>query len=157
MATLIPFNPSNLFPFQFQPVLDGETYSATVLYNNYSQRYFLSISTFSNVLQLYTPLTASPDVVLQGAICTANSDQIVLTNRNGNIYPGQLITGSTIAANTYVKTLYGSLVVMNQNAISSTASGQATTLAFTYSINLTKGYFTTPIVYRASSGNIEIG
>lgn len=26
-----------------------------------------------------------------------------------------------------------------------------------YSINLTKGYFDTAIVYRASSGNIEIG
>jgi len=157
MATIVQFNPSNLAAFQFQPVLDGETYSAVVYFNNYAQRYYLSISTFTGVNQLFTPLIASPDVVLQGAICKVDSDQIILTNRNGNIYPGMLITGATIPPETYVKAVYGSLVVMTQNASLSTSVGQTTTLAFTYSISLTKGFFNTPIVYRASSGNIEIG
>jgi hypothetical protein len=157
MATLVPFNESNISTFSFQPTLDGTTYSANIVYNNYAQRWYLSIYTFGGVLELFTPLTASPDVVLQGAVCTANSNAIRITNRDSSLYAGMLVTGVNIPSNTYVKGIYGSLIILTQNAIASTPSGRTTTLTFTYSINLTKGYFATPIVYRASSNNIEIG
>jgi len=154
MTTIVEFNPSNLANFTFQPTLDGQTYGAVTTYNSYSNRYYLGIYTQQNVLQLNIPLIASPNVVVQGATTTEASSFIKLITRNGAIYAGMNVNGVGVTTGTKVIGVYGALIELNQNAVLTKSN---TTLSFTYSINLMKGYFNTPIVFRASANNFEIG
>lgn len=60
MAQIIPFTASALEPFQFQPTLDGQTYTALVKWNFYAQRYYVEIYTLGGELVLAIPMVGSP-------------------------------------------------------------------------------------------------
>ncbi len=52
------FTPSSVAAFQFQPLLDGITFSANVTYNMFSGRYYLNLY-YQNTLVYSTPLIGS--------------------------------------------------------------------------------------------------
>lgn len=60
MTTLVQYAPSATAPFQFQPVLDGATYLATVLWNTAAQRNYLKISAANGSLVCYVAMVGSP-------------------------------------------------------------------------------------------------
>lgn len=60
MATITPFTPSAYSNFQFQPTLDGQTYTAVVNWNLYAQRYYFNLYTLSNERVFTLPLVGSP-------------------------------------------------------------------------------------------------
>ena len=61
MTTLINFNPSASANFQFNPTLDGITYTAICTWNLYAPRYYISVYDNSGNLIVTNPLVASPD------------------------------------------------------------------------------------------------
>lgn len=61
MTTLFAFTPTTSAPFQFSPVLDGVTYTATVTWNIFGKRWYLNIFTVQNVLVMSKGIGASPN------------------------------------------------------------------------------------------------
>jgi len=61
MTTFVAFNPSPSANFQFNPVLDGTTYTAICTWNGYGNRYYINIYDAFKTLILSIPIIASPD------------------------------------------------------------------------------------------------
>ena len=60
MTTLTPFTPNLNAPFQFQPVLDGQSYTAIIKWNIFGQRYYVELYTTDQTLVFNLPLIGSP-------------------------------------------------------------------------------------------------
>lgn len=60
MTVVTPFVPSTSAPFQFQPTLDGATYTAIVTWNLFGQRFYFNLTTLQGVLVVSLPLIGSP-------------------------------------------------------------------------------------------------
>ena len=60
MTTYFDFNPSDTEAFQFQPSLDGNTYTVIVTWNIFGQRYYVNIYDSNNVLIVSLPMISSP-------------------------------------------------------------------------------------------------
>lgn len=58
--TIVPFQPSLLAPFQFQPTLDGLLYTAIITWNVAGQRYYISVYTLQGELVLSLAMVGSP-------------------------------------------------------------------------------------------------
>lgn len=188
MATIIQFNPQPVSIFQFSPVLDGVTYSATVTWNLYGQRYYLNIYTVDGVLQLSVPLIGSPDagfvVKTQEVTSVVNMVASILIGES-KFYPstsvdvndlisGMVVSGDGVSPDTlylsYGFDEFGFYINVSEPFIDSIENNPLT-LTFTNrlslyapaddpaasDINLTQGYFNTPIIFRSSSNNFEIG
>jgi hypothetical protein len=61
MTTFVQFNSSQYANFQFNPTLDGVTYTAICTFNVYSSRYYISIYNSNGTLIVINPIVASPD------------------------------------------------------------------------------------------------
>ena len=61
MTTFVQFNPSPYANFQFNPTLDGTSYTATCTWNTYAPRYYINIYDNYGTLIVTNPLIASPD------------------------------------------------------------------------------------------------
>lgn len=61
MATIIfPFTPSIVAPFEFQPILDGVSYNATVPSLLFGNRYYLNLVAQDGTPIIFTALAGSP-------------------------------------------------------------------------------------------------
>ena len=60
MTTYTTFTPSATANFQFQPTLDGNTYTAIVTWNVAAQRYYINLYDLSNTRILTIAMVASP-------------------------------------------------------------------------------------------------
>lgn len=56
----IPFNPQPSVPFQFDAVLDGETYTILCAWNVFGQRYYINIYSSANDRILTVARVGSP-------------------------------------------------------------------------------------------------
>jgi hypothetical protein len=92
VSTQVVFTPSTTQAFSFSPVINGVTYSATVTWNIYSQRYYLNLSTTAGVLVLSVPVIGSGPQL--GATLTwddqAGGVATVVTASAHNVPIGQL-------------------------------------------------------------------
>jgi hypothetical protein len=59
MSTTVAFTPSTTQTFSFSPVINGVTYSATVTWNIWEQRYYVNLTTTAGVLVLSVPVVGS--------------------------------------------------------------------------------------------------
>jgi hypothetical protein len=60
MTTFTNFSPSTTANFQFQPTLDGQVYTVTVLWSLFGQRYYVNIAALDGTLVALLPLIGSP-------------------------------------------------------------------------------------------------
>jgi hypothetical protein len=60
-VTIVPFTPVTNANFQFFPELDGVTYTATITWNAFGLRYYITLTTNQNVTIFTQPLIGSPD------------------------------------------------------------------------------------------------
>ena len=56
---VFPFNPSPNYAFQFNPILDGNAYIATILWNVFGQRWYLSLADLSQNLVINFPVVSA--------------------------------------------------------------------------------------------------
>ena len=61
MTTFTQFTPSANTNFSWTPTLDGQQYSAVIVWSLFGQRWVLNIYSLSGALVLMKPLTGSPD------------------------------------------------------------------------------------------------
>ena len=71
-TTFFNFTPSSAAPFQFQPVLDGQPYSATVPWLLFGRRYYLNLFALDGTQILLTGLNGSPIGIQIGSLSWAN-------------------------------------------------------------------------------------
>jgi hypothetical protein len=76
VTTLTDFVPSQSAPFQFQPTLDGQVYSAVVTWNLFGRRFYLNLSSLDGTLVVCKALVGSPDgsdIDLVGGLFTTST------------------------------------------------------------------------------------
>lgn len=78
--TVFPFQPSTAAPFQFQPVLDGRTYSATVLWLLFGARFYLSLAAGDGTQVWFGAIVGSSPGVGLKALSWANGTVSVVTS-----------------------------------------------------------------------------
>jgi len=59
-TTYYDFTPNNSTAFQFQPTLDGQTYTVQVTWNLFGQRFYVNVYDLSGNLIFALPLIGSP-------------------------------------------------------------------------------------------------
>lgn len=164
MTTYFDFSPSSAGPFQFQPTLDGQTYTGIVTWNVFGRRYYLNLYQLSGERVFSLPLIGSPvGIVLQSLAWSAGTITAVAAPDAfvGIGAPGEVVD----------------LVI--QGASPSGYDGQFSALivdgaTFAYSfvgdpgpnvypgnagpiINLVEGYFSaSTLVYRAANKQFEV-
>jgi hypothetical protein len=60
-VTYYNFSPSATSTFTFEPQLDGVTYTATVFWLAFAQRYYIAVYDGGGALQFQVPLVGSPN------------------------------------------------------------------------------------------------
>lgn len=161
MTTITPFTPSTTAAFQFQPVLDGETYNAIITWNVYGQRYYISVYDLNGNLIFNLPLVGSPDgLQIQTMAWAAGVVTAVVQTPHGlPIGSTTVISISGSTPDAYNGTF--SVLVTSPNAFSyqlvddpglDTAAGTAFK-----NVNLAGGYFeTSTLVFRNTSQQFEV-
>lgn len=170
MTTIFPFQPPTA-PVTFQPTLDGELYQATVTWNYYSQRFYLTLTDLSgNLIVSRSIVGSSPqqplsDLSWQNGLVTAVTQNphgypigslVELTIRDADpsgyngVFECAILDGLTF---TY-------LVVESPWPALTSASGVEVAQAtgtYSFDINLVEGYFkTSTLVYRAPLAQFEV-
>lgn len=157
------FQPSVNSAFQFQPTLDGSQYVGTIIWNLFSQVWYLQLVDSSGAVVFNKPLVGSPS----GApIETVSYDEealaVTLTTQVPHGYPigGTFsLTISGMAPDDYNGLFDCSVTGSNTLRYSLAANpGQATAYGIvSYDVNMAEGYFNaSTLVYRSSTGQIEI-
>jgi len=62
MTTLFPFTPSATQAFTFQPSLDGQIYTATIMWNLADQRWYLGLTDLSGNSVVWIAVIGSSDL-----------------------------------------------------------------------------------------------
>lgn len=162
MTTIIPFVPVPRAPFQFQPVLDGDTYTGLITWNLFGQRWYLNLYTSSGALVVTIPLIGSPNPIAVSSIAWNSLLGIVtLTTASPHGIPVGKATNLTLSGVT-PSSYNGVKALVAQSAttlsyVQTTDPGAVTvTGAIGRDISLTAGYFNSTLVYRESSRNLEV-
>lgn len=61
VTAVYDFQPSTSAPFQFQPTLDGQQYTAVVTWNLFGQRFYLNLYRLDGTRVLTLALVGAPD------------------------------------------------------------------------------------------------
>lgn len=156
MTTSYPFTPTTLAPFAFQPLLDGQLYNATVPWNLWGQRWYLSLSSTAGQQIVYTAVVGSLDPVqlpltTQAGLYTASvvlPSPPTIIGANWSINSSNVPTGTTVAAVTP-----SGVLRLSEPA---TVTGTDQSATFSFSFNLVAGFgFTSTLIFLASSQTFQ--
>lgn len=170
MTTYFAFAPGPTAPFSFQPVLDGQTYNATIIWNLFSQRWYLNLFNLTGSRIFSLPVLGS-SAAKSLANLSWQAGTVTATTEAPHSYPIGTIIALTISQampsgyngtfdcfvadpSTFKYTLASDpdpATTGSQGINTATAAGQ-----FSYDVSLTRGYFDSSLVYRAQSGNFEV-
>ena len=163
MTTFTDFVPNSVAPFTWKPTLDGNVYNATVTWNLFAQRWYLTIADLSNNPVLTIALTGSPIGV---AIKSLTWDDLNLVVDVVTAEPHGYAVGQTVkltlsgnAPATY-NGLFECLITGPSELTFPMAAdpGTATALgAVAFNIDLVEQYFdTSTLVYRQANAQFEV-
>lgn len=160
MTTITPFSPSAATPFQFNPTLDGQVYSAIITWNLFGQRWYanlyaldgvrvftlpligsavgINLQTLSWALGTVTAVTSIPHGYKVGATIRLTITGVVPDGYNGTF--DCLITGDS----QFTYQMPTALAGMTQAGVVS------------YDISLTAGYFASTMVFREPNQQFEV-
>jgi len=167
MTTFFTFQPSTSAPYQFQPVLDGATYNATVPWLAFGARYYLNLVASNGTLVLYRALSGSPTGVALQAISWANGRAQALTAAPHGYKTGRIISltvsgCSPSAYNGIVQALITGPSTFSYALASNPGAASALGNA-SYDVNLIGGVpnengdqFTSTLVFREQSQQFEV-
>ena len=152
MTTIIPFTPTNLAPFTFGPVLDGQPYNAIVTWALWGQRPYLNLFSASGPLvvtkaivssldPVSTPLTTIRGSYLASVVPVESPSYIDI---NWSVSSINVPSGTTLGAVTP-----SGLVRLSQPAL---VTGTDQTASFSFVFDLIAGYgFDSTMVFNESS------
>lgn len=163
MTTLFSFQPTINVPYQFSPTLDGSSYSATIIWNLFGQRWYLSLADGNGAVVLTKALVASANGQQVASLTWDQIDGVVIAETqdpHGYEIGGAFnltISGAVPDAfnGTYlcaIQDAYTFTYLMTAYPGIATAFG-----VVEYNIDLTYGLFqTSTLVWRASAGVFEV-
>ena len=162
MATLTPFVPRPRQPFTWQPVLDGATVRATVTWNLFGQRWYVTITDGDGARVLTTPLVGSPDPqpVTAAAWDGVRQRLVVTCATPHGVRPGAMadLTLSGFAPMAFCGAFR--FLATSSTALAAPMTvdpGVATVLgAVGRDVDMLAGVRASSLVYRTSSGNFEV-
>lgn len=157
------FTPSNQGPpFTFQPVLDGQNYTALVQWLAFGQRWYLSLYEGSSVDPIFNlPLIGSPGgVAIQSLSWNAGLVSVVTDQPHGyRLAQTVKLTIAGCAPDAY-NGVFKCLITSPQKMTYALDNnpGQATTVGqVSFDINMAEGYFSeSTLVYREASQTFEV-
>lgn len=146
--------------FQFQPTLDGVTYTAIVTWNMAGQRLYLNVIAQDGTLIFALPLIGSPTGFTIQDLSWLNGTATVITSQPHNYEIGSTveITISNCAPDAY-NGIFEALVTDENTLTYPLASnpGEAITLGQAdYNINIAAGYFASVLVFREANQQFEV-
>lgn len=164
MTTYFAFNPPSDAPFTFQPTLDGQTYTASVFWLFWSQRWYVTlIDQFGN--RIFTlPLIYSTPTSQVESIAWSNattSGQVTVILPTPVTYP----IGSLVDVYFYssAPAAYNGLfrcAVLNPTTLTYPLDqdpGMPTAIGvWSQDVSMTAGYFDSTLIFRPSTGNFEV-
>lgn len=160
MTTLIPFRPAPASPFEFQPTLDDQVYTATVVWSLFGRRWFMNLATLDQTLVAFLPVIASPSGVDIQSLKWDNGFITAVTRQphQRRVLDTIAITLSGCAPDIYNGKINALVTKPNTFAWPMNANpGDATRLGvIDFNINIVGGYFKSTLVYRETTQNFEI-
>lgn len=160
VKTILPFNPSQVQAPQFTVTLDTNSYTMTVTWNLFAQRYYITLTDQSGNRILTAALVGSPVGQPVSAISWANSSVTVTTLDPHGLPVGRVskVTIEDCTPDEYNGTFQ--VLVINRQQFTyklATDPGAATVLgAVNRNINLVPGLFASTVVYREPNRQFEI-
>ena len=164
MTTYFQFQPPANAPFAFQPTLDGNQYNATVTWLFWAQRWYVNLfdqfgnRVLSRAMAESPPLQAISSVAWSdatGAGLVTVVPTVPTVYKPGSLAPLYFYQNAPAAFNGFQL-----CAVVNPSVLTyplASDPGQASALgAFGQDLSLTSGYFASTLVWRPSSGNIEV-
>lgn len=160
MTTFTTFTPSGQVAFHFTPTLDGTQYIATVPWNLFGQRYYITIAQQDGTPVVTKPATESPvGVAIEALSWNLSTGLVTVTTtipHGFGIGDTVVLTISGCAPDAY-NGLVGALIT-GPSAFAyplATDPGAASTFgAASQDIDILAGYFASTLVYR--NGNFEV-
>jgi hypothetical protein len=160
-TTIIPFVPSQVQAPQFIISLsDGNSYSVTVLWNLFGQRYYISVQTLGGDQVLYTALVGSPvGINVQSASWLRGTVTLTTLDPHGvNIGSSADLTITGMVPDAY-NGLFECLATSRYTLSYSVANnpGAVTVLGSVQeNIDLLQGLYANTLIYRAASSWFEV-
>lgn len=167
MTTYFQFQPSAKAPFQFQPVLDGLVYNATVPSLLYGNRYYLNLTAADGTLIWFGAISGSKPAIQLQAISWANG---VVSAQTATPHGYPVASSVTLDVSGVTPSGYNGQVaamstgpttlswLLGQNPSPATVFGQ-----ISQDINLIGGvpdqngnYFSSSIVFRTGTQQFEV-
>lgn len=156
-----PFITNTQAPFSFQPTLDNQTYTASVTWNLFGQRWYVNLNELTGERVFTLPLLGSPDGSAIETLTWSFGTATAITAD-----PHGYTIGQTVALTVYgcaPDGYNGNVLAFIVDPVTFTYTvaadpGDSTKLGTQiYNINLAAGYFdTSTLVYRVSSQTFEV-
>jgi hypothetical protein len=162
VTTYFNFQPNRIAPFQFQPTLDGNLYSAAVTWNWFAQRWYLNLADQNQNLIFTLPVIGSADGIQIDNLVWSENGVVTVTAAvpHGfkvlSTFPLNYLGNVPIGYNgTFMSFVVDPVTLTFKNA---TNPGTPSIFGkLSYDINIAGGYFmTSSLVYRQSTGNFEV-
>ena len=157
MTTIYPFVQSTTTLFSFSPVLDGQTYSATIRWGLFGQRHYLQLTAVGGSLIVNLPVIVSPPSVQIASLSWQYGFVYVETSAPHGFLVGAT-ANITLAGNapSALNGTFPCFIIDESNFFFplSADPGMVTTLgAAQYVVNMLAGYFDTSVLYFVPSAN----
>lgn len=157
------FQPSVTAPFQFQPTLDGALYLATVLWNLFGQRWYLTLQDQAGSTVFTQPLVPSQvGVQISTASWDFNAQAVTVTAQDPHGYAIGATVNLTFSGMTpggYNGT-FSCFVTSDTEVEYSALTDPGVATAFgviSYNVNMVAGYFeTSTLVWRSDNNAFEV-
>lgn len=160
MTTFFNFTPSATSVYQFQPMLDGQTYNVTVPWSLFGQRYYIQVADLSGNVIVYEALAGSDTGVNIASLSWSQGQVTLMTSEDHGYGIGSIVdlTVSGCAPATYNGRYQCHITGADTLVYSLTSNpGVATGFgALTYDISLVSGYFASTLVYRQPNQQFEV-
>lgn len=160
MTTFVDFAPTVTAPFQFQAVLDGETYNLIATWSLFGRRYVVNCFALDGSLVFAVPLIGSPVGLTIQSLAWANGAATATVVDPHGYAPGSTVrlTISGCAPEAWNGT-FDALVLDPLNFSYALAADPGAATAFgraSRNINIAGGYFASTLVYREANGQFEV-
>jgi hypothetical protein len=166
VTTTFNFQPSVVQPFQFSPVLDGQTYTAIITWNlfrgpnNATQGYFLNLYSLDGTLIVCRALVGSDVGLTVQSLAWANGIVTVTTSEPHGYKIGKTLSLTLNGATPTGFNGLQSMLVTGPNTLTfplSTNPGVPTAFgAVSFDVSMTSGYFSSTLVYRTANSQFEV-
>jgi hypothetical protein len=161
VTTIVPFQPSAQSTFQFQPTLDGQTYSAVVTWSLFGKRYYINLYALDGTLIVSEAMVGSPT-----GISIQSLSWYLGTVTLTCVVPHLLKIGTTVkmsVSGCLPDGYNGTFLMLAASpttltySVSSSLDGGTQLGSVSSNIDLIAGYgFASTLVYRTASQQFEI-